>query len=83
LVRRYGTQGLEEYDSIFAYGADKDPTRCLRVHIAPQDHAYGLARMFQIMSGELRPKIFVVRTNEEVQRVLGIGESNWQNVSGF
>jgi hypothetical protein len=66
-----------------ATAPSKIPPDVLRVHIAPQDHAYGLTRMFQILAGERRPKIFVVRTNQEAQQLLGVGESNWQNVSGF
>jgi hypothetical protein len=59
------------------------PADVLRVHIAPQDHAYGLARMFQILAADVRPRVFVVRTREEAEQLLGVTEWDWKNVSGF
>lgn len=45
-----------------------------QVIYAPQDHVFGLARMFQAMSAEMRPKIQVVRKLADAYRILGVEE---------
>ena len=42
-----------------------------RVIVAPQALIYGLARMYQMMGEEMHPNLYVVRTIEEAQRILG------------
>ena len=42
------------------------------VHVAPQDHIYGLARMFQIAASATRPRTLVVRSMEEARRMVGV-----------
>lgn len=45
-----------------------------QVIFAPQDHVFGMARMFQAISAEQRPGLQVVRSLAEAYRLLGIGE---------
>jgi hypothetical protein len=40
--------------------------------IAPDTHLFGLSRMFQIQGEHQRPLLRVVRTMDEVLRILGI-----------
>ncbi len=48
------------------------PAEVPRVIVAPPDYLYGLARMFQSVGAEGRPKLQVVRSLAEGYRVLGI-----------
>jgi len=43
-----------------------------RVIVAPQTHAFGLFRMFQIVGEDTRPLLQVVRTMDEAFAALGI-----------
>jgi hypothetical protein len=45
-----------------------------QVIFAPQDHVFGMARMFQALSAEQRPTMKVVRNLAEAYRILGIAE---------
>lgn len=49
----------------------------LRVAVVPQVHAYGLVRMFQIMSEETRPLFRVVKTMDEALALLGVRSSHF------
>lgn len=57
------------------------PTGVSRVHIAPHDHTYGLARMFQILSSKTRPNVIVARTTEEAIQLLGLASAKDTNVA--
>jgi hypothetical protein len=45
-----------------------------QVIFAPQDHVFGMARMFQALSAEQRPTMRVVRNLAEAYRILGVAE---------
>lgn len=45
-----------------------------QVIYAPQDHVFGMARMFQALGAEQRPTMRVVRTLPDAYRILGIEE---------
>jgi hypothetical protein len=49
-----------------------DPTGRPRVIVVPQTHAFGLARMFQIMGETTRPLLHVVHTLDEAFAKLGV-----------
>jgi hypothetical protein len=44
----------------------------MRVVVAPRDHSYALARMFQMFSENTRPNFHVVRTIDEAYRLLAV-----------
>jgi hypothetical protein len=48
------------------------PVEAARILVAPQNLVYGMARMFQMKSGEKRPALQVVRKMEEAYALLGI-----------
>lgn len=50
------------------------PAEVYEVVVAPEDHQFGLARMWQTMSAEVRPNIRVARSWDEAYRILGINE---------
>ena len=43
-----------------------------RVMVVPQVHSYGIARMFQILSEEVRPDLHIVRAMDEAYQFLGV-----------
>ena len=49
-----------------------DPTDRPGVIVVPQTHAFGLARMFQIMGETTRPLLHVVHTLDEAFAKLGV-----------
>ncbi len=49
-----------------------------RVVVAPQTHAYGLFRMFQITGDQTRPLLQVVRTMDEALAALGVQSSRFE-----
>lgn len=49
-----------------------------RVIVAPQTHAYGLFRMFQIVGEQTRPLLAVVRTMDEAFAVLGVQSPHFE-----
>jgi hypothetical protein len=51
-----------------------------RVLVAPQIHAYGLVRMFQIMGEETRPLLHVVRTLDEALAALGVQSPDFEAI---
>jgi hypothetical protein len=48
------------------------PDNYLRVVVAPQDEAYGMARMFEMLGSETRNHVYVVRTHREAFRIVGV-----------
>ncbi len=54
------------------YAVSPSSQRISCVHVAPQDHIYGLARMFQIAASATRPRTMVVRSMEEACRMVGV-----------
>ena len=54
-----------------------DPTR-LRVIVVPQTHAFGLARMFQIIGEPTRPLLKVVHTLDEAFATLGVQSPHFE-----
>jgi hypothetical protein len=47
----------------------EDSDRCI---VVSQDYLYGMARMYQLMGGESRDRLRVVRTLDEAYQYLGI-----------
>jgi hypothetical protein len=45
-----------------------------QIIFAPQDHVFGMARMFQALSSDQRPSMHVVRSLAEAYRLLGVAE---------
>ena len=43
-----------------------------RFLVAPQDHVFGLARMYQLIADPARPGLQVVRSREEAFSILGV-----------
>ena len=54
----------------------------MRVIVAPQDHLYGMARMFQILGQETRSDLHVVRTMDEAYRLLQVESPEFGPVNG-
>ena len=52
------------------------------VIVAPQDHVYGLSRMFAMMAEQTRPHVHVVRTLDDAYRMLGIRAPRFSRISG-
>jgi hypothetical protein len=44
----------------------------MRIVVAPKDHSFALARMFQIFSEKTRPNFHVVHTMDEAYRLLAV-----------
>jgi hypothetical protein len=40
--------------------------------VAPQDHIFGLVRMFEVLAEQTKPNIMVVRTIDEAREFLGL-----------
>jgi hypothetical protein len=55
-----------------------DATRRPRIIVAPQTHAYGLFRMFQLTGEDTRPLLTVVHTMDEAFAVLGVQSSHFE-----
>jgi hypothetical protein len=51
------------------------------VLVAPQDHMYGLSRMFSMVAEETRPNLRVARTMDEAYNLLGISSPQFTRVS--
>jgi hypothetical protein len=52
----------------------------LFVIVAPQDHVFGLSRMFTMLAEQTRPHIRVVRTVDDAYRMLGITAPKFHRV---
>jgi hypothetical protein len=57
------------------------PTAYMRVFVAPKAHVYGMIRMFQILGGNTRPNLHVVRTMDEAYRLLQVESPEFRPVS--
>ena len=57
------------------------PTAYMRVFVAPKDFVYGMARMFQILGGETRPNLHIVRTMGEAYRLLQVESPEFVPIS--
>jgi hypothetical protein len=53
----------------------------MHVIVAPEDLAFGLARMFSMLGERSRPNLHVVRTKEEAYGLLGITRPQFSRVS--
>lgn len=53
------------------------PDQYVRVVVGRQDSAYGLARMYQIIGGESRSNLHVVRTLQEAYDLLGVSAAEF------
>jgi hypothetical protein len=51
-----------------------------RVIVAPAEHIFGIARMFQALGEDTRPGLRVVRTREEAYAALGAKEPRFEAV---
>jgi len=52
-----------------------------RVVVAPSDHQFGMARIFQIEGRATRPNLSVVRTVEDAWAILGLDEAHFRRIS--
>jgi len=57
------------------------PTGYMRIVVAPKDHVYGMARMFQIVGADTRSDLHVVRTMDEAYRLLQVTSPEFSPVS--
>jgi hypothetical protein len=80
--------GVEQYDVSAAAMRDvsrlaplfPDPTpRCV---VAPQDHIFGMARMFQMTSPTGRDMLHIVRSMAEAYAALGITTPHFERLPG-
>ncbi len=55
-----------------AFGAEVSDQAIPILMVAPPDHIYGMARMFQILSERKRPSVAVVRSGDEAYTKLGL-----------
>ncbi len=53
-----------------------------RVVVAASDHVYGIARMFEIESENMRPNLHVVRTWDEAGAILGVQKFQFKPLAG-
>jgi hypothetical protein len=56
------------------------PSGKLFVIVAPEDHIFGLSRMFSLHAERTRPHIHVVRTMDQAYRLLGIESPNFSRI---
>jgi len=57
------------------------PPGYIRVVVAPSDSAYGMSRMFQMLTETTRPDLRVVRTMDEAYSLLGVESPEFSPVS--
>jgi hypothetical protein len=48
--------------------------------VAPRDVHFGMARMYQIIASDTRPKLQVVRSREEALKALGVEHPKFESV---
>jgi hypothetical protein len=56
-----------------------DPSR-VRVVLAPADHVFGMARLFQLAGEHTRPNLHIVRTLREAWAVLGVQDPQFERL---
>ncbi len=74
LVDLSGVTGFEisnEVVRLIARAPSPLPEEIVRVIVAPQDHIYGITRMFQCYADGNRPSVYVVKSLEEAYAYLG------------
>jgi hypothetical protein len=49
-----------------------------RVVLAPADHVYGMARLFQMEGSDTRPNMHAVRTLQETWAILGVQDPQFE-----
>ena len=93
LASRAGVRGIADYSGVTAESLSSDaikrvawaPTqgeeRAVVVSVVSNDMAYGLARMFEMLTEQQRPKRPVVRTMEEAYQVLKMAEPKFVPIS--
>lgn len=59
------------------------PGGLMFVIVAPQDHVYGLSRMFSVLAEQTRPHLHVVRTVDKAYALLGISSPQFSRVDGY
>ncbi len=57
------------------------PAANLWIAITPMDHAYGMTRMFQMLSEKDHPNFHVVRTLDEAYRLLDVKSPEFSPIS--
>jgi hypothetical protein len=55
-----------------AEGPPLVPDGYMRIVVAPQDEAFGMARMFEMLGSESRDRVYVVRTHIEAAQIVGV-----------
>jgi hypothetical protein len=55
-----------------AEGPPLVPDGYMRIVVAPQDEAFGMARMFEMLGSESRDRVYVVRTRIEAAQIVGV-----------
>jgi hypothetical protein len=79
--------GVEKFDvssgaiKRLAGTAPAFPTEYMKVFVAPKDFVYGMARMFQIIGGETRPNLHIVRTLDEAYRLLQMESPEFSRIT--
>jgi hypothetical protein len=56
------------------------PDGFLRIVVAPQDQAFGMARMFESLGSATRDTVHVVRTCAEAYRLFGVASLNFDPI---
>jgi hypothetical protein len=64
-----------------AAAAPAFPVTHMRVLVIPQTFIYGLARMFQILTEDTRPELYVVRTMDEAYGLLQVESPDFRPLS--
>jgi hypothetical protein len=84
--------GLTDFSGITAFSASGNVIRSAArtpppyktpipwFFVAPTDMLFGMARMYQIISSDTRPRLQVVRSREEVFATLGIENPKFERV---
>ncbi len=63
-----------------AFGAEASDQTIPILMVAPPDHIYGMARMFQILSDRKRPSVAVVRSEVEAYTKLGLTNLQFESL---
>ena len=93
LASRPGVRGIADYSGAtaenlsseaikrVAWTSTRGEERAVVVSVASNDMAFGLARMFEMLTEQQRPKRPVVRTMEEAYRLLNITDPQFVTIS--
>jgi hypothetical protein len=92
-VKSHGTySGITDFSEVTKFTVSGDemralalltpgiPVNRLKVIVAPKDVTFGMSRMFQLLTDEVRPNLQVVRTNAEAYRMLGATRPRFSEV---